>query len=118
MKTKKKITHRGELLQAVISKSDLTIKQITSRAGYSRSSYYNHIADPGLPIDVLIKYGKVLRYDFSADIPEVGKYNFTDEVIPRPQPKTLQEAIEDRDYWRDKYINLLEKYNSLMEQKV
>ncbi len=63
-----------------------------------------------------MRYGKVLKYDFTADIPGMEKYQFNDEVVPRPQPKTFHEAIEDRDYWRDKYIALMEKYNKLMER--
>jgi hypothetical protein len=118
LKTKRQPIHRGEALQAAIQQSDLTIKQITSRAKYSRSSYYNHIADPNLPDDVLIRYGKVLKYDFSAEIPGLAKYQFTDEIIPRPQPKTFDEAIADRDYWRDKYIALLERYNAVVEGKL
>jgi hypothetical protein len=118
LKTKKTTVHRGETLQAAIGKSDLTIKQITTRAHFSRSSYYNHIADPNLPIEVLVKYGKVLKHDFTQDIPGMEKYQFNDEIVPRPQPKTFDEAIVDRDYWRDKYIQLLEKYNAVMEGKV
>lgn len=116
LKTKKNTTHRGELLQAAIQQSDLSIKQITDRAGYSRSSYYNHKVDPNLSFDILMRYGKVLKYDFAADIPGMQKYHYNDDVIPRPQPKTFQEAIEDRDYWRDKYVALLEKYNAVIER--
>lgn len=115
MKTRKQPTHRGDALQAAIQQSDLTIKQITARAGYSRSSYYNHVADPNLPDEVLIRYGKVLKYDFTTEIPGLSKYQFNDEIVPRPKPKTFDEAIADRDYWRDKYIALLEKYNTVVE---
>jgi hypothetical protein len=118
LKTKKTTIHRGEALQAAIKNSDLTIKQITSRARFSRSSYYNHIADANLPFDILTRYGKVLKYDFTADIPGMEKYQLNDEVVPRPQPKSFDEAIVDRDYWRDKYISLLEKYNEMIESKV
>ena len=118
MKTKKTTVHRGEALQAAISNSDLTIKQITTRARFSRSSYYNHIADPNLPFEVLIKYGKVIKHDFTQEIPGMEKYQFSDEITPRPQPKTFDEAIADRDYWRDKYIALLERYNNVIEQKI
>lgn len=118
MKTKKTTIHRGEALQAAISSSDLTIKQITARARFSRSSYYNHIADPNLPFEVLVRYGKVLKYDFTQDIPGMEKYPFNEDIVPRPQPKTFDEAIADRDYWRDKYIQLLEKHNKLIEGKL
>jgi hypothetical protein len=65
----------------------------------------------------LIRYGKVLKHDFTADIPGMEKYQFNDDIIPRPQPRTFDEAIADRDYWRDKYIQILEKYNAVIEGK-
>jgi hypothetical protein len=118
LKTKKTTAHRGEALQAAIGRSDLTIKQITARARFSRSSYYNHIADPNLPFEVLMRYGKVLKHDFTQDIPGMEKYPFNEEIVLRPQPKTFDEAIADRDYWKEKYIAILEKYNALIEGRL
>jgi len=117
LKTKGKHIHRGELLRDVIQNSDLTITQVVKKAGYSRGSYYLHIQDPSLPFDILEKYGRALHYDFTNDLPQMPKYLVDDGFQKRFQPKTFEEALEDRDYRRDKYIALLERYNALMERQ-
>jgi transcriptional regulator with XRE-family HTH domain len=115
LKTKTRHIHRGERLQEVVKRSPLTVSDIVKRAGYSRSSYYNlHIRNPQLSYDILEIYGKVLSYDFTDDFPDMVKYvSFT---TPR-KDITLEQAIRERDQWRDKYIHLLEKYNHLVEEK-
>lgn len=117
MKARKTYIHRGEILRKATGNSDLNIKQITKRAGYSRSSYYNHIGDPDLSYDILMAYGKAMQYDFTKDLPEMNKYLFED-----PSESytilTVEEAMRQRDHWRDKYYDLLEKYHKLVEEKL
>ena len=78
--------------------------------GISRGTFYNHVEDPNLPFEILERYGKVLGYDFTADIPEMTKYTFEEPVEIYGPPSTLEEAIKQVDYWRNKYIALLEKH--------
>lgn len=102
-------------MEAVVKRSKLTITEIVNRAEYSRSSYYTHIHNPLLRYDILEIYGKVLNYDFTDHFPDMVKYvSFT---TPK-QEITLDQAIRERDQWKDKYFNLLEKYNFLVEEKV
>lgn len=89
---------------------------MVKRMGISRGTYYNHKEDPNLPFEDLEKYGKVLGYDFTSDFPEMQKYTFEEPIVPYGDPKNLDEAIRQRDYWRnqadqwkDKYIELLEE---------
>lgn len=116
LKTKEKHTHRGEVLQAAVKKSPLSITQLVKRMGMSRGTYYNHIDDPNLTFETLEQYGKVLGYDFTNDFPEMQKYIVEEPVMPYGEPKSLNEAIKQRDYWRsqadvwkNKYIELLEE---------
>lgn len=115
MKTKNRNIHRGEILEAIVKRSHLTITEIVKRAGYSRSSYYSHIENLQLPYDILEVYGRILNYDFTDHFPDMIKYvSFT---TPKEEI-TLDRAIRERDQWKDKYVNLLEKYNSLVEEKM
>lgn len=116
LKTKGKNIHRGEVLQAAVKKSPHSVTQLVKRMGISRGTYYNHKEDPNLPFEDLEKYGKVLGYDFTEDFPEMQKYVVEESVVTYGEPKTLGEAIKQRDYWRkeadqwkDKYIKLLEE---------
>ena len=115
MKAKNKNIHRGEVLEAVVKRSDLTISETVKRAGYSRSTYYLHINNAQLSYDILESYGKVLGHDFTEHFPDMVKYvsfNTPKESV------TLEQAIRERDQWKDKYFNLLEKYNVLVEEKM
>lgn len=110
LKTKEKNIHRGEILEEAVRRSPLKITQLVKRMGISRSSYYNHIADPHLPFETLEQYGKVLQYDFTQDFPSMARYAFEEEVAPYGEPSTLEEAVQQRDYWKNKYLVLLEEY--------
>ncbi|RYE51191.1 MAG: hypothetical protein EOP48_18570 [Sphingobacteriales bacterium] len=111
--------HRGELLKNVISKSDLNITTITKRAGYNRSSYYNHILLADLSYVILEKYGKAMGYDFSKILPEMRSYiSFEEPEGSYGEPFTIENVIKQRDTWKDKYLQLLEKYNVLIEERL
>lgn len=84
--------------------------------GISRGTFYNHKDDPDLPFETLEQYGKVLGYDFTNDFPEMHKYVVEEFIAPYGEPKTMDEAIKQKDYWRaqadlwkNKYIQLLEE---------
>lgn len=115
-KSKKTIIHRGELLKAIVKRSDLNISQITRKAGYSRASYYLHINRGDLPFEILEVYGKALSYDFSEELPEMIKY--VSYLEPAQEYLNPQQAIREKDRWRNKYFELLEKYNLLIEEKL
>lgn len=107
--------HRGEILERVVKQSSLTIKQVASRMGISRSSYYNHIKEKDLSLDTIAKYGKVIGYDFSVEFPEIKR---TESFISTKEPSTLEEAIAERNTWREKYYSILEKYNKCIEERL
>lgn len=114
---KQKNIHRGQLLHAAVEATRLNKEEVAQKAGYSRSAYYKHILDKNLPYHILAAYGKAIRYDFTEDLPEMPKY-----VLEDPQEKygdnvTLEEAIKQRDQWREKYYELMEKYNKLIEER-
>ena len=117
LKTKGKHIHRGEVLQLAVRKHKLKITQVVKKLGISRGTFYNHIEDPNLPLEVLEKYGKALGYDFTTDLPEMSKYTFEEpSEVYGQQPSTIEEAIKQRDYWKDKYIALLEEHHRLTKE--
>jgi hypothetical protein len=88
------------------------------RANYSRSSYYKHISNPDLDFHILIAYGKAIGHDFTEEFPEMPKYVLEDPEETYSKPLTLDEAIRQRDQWKDKYLDLLEKYNRMIEERM
>lgn len=119
LKTVKKNIHKGKILQAAVEGTGISIDIITQKARYSRGAYYNHIKRPDLSDKILEKYGHAIRYDFSADIPEFkGSPIAEPEILYLTKPRTIEEAIEQRDYYIKKYIQLLEDYRKLTQEKL
>ncbi|MBC7747928.1 MAG: helix-turn-helix transcriptional regulator [Methylotenera sp.] len=109
--------HYGELLREAADKSDLSITQISKRAGFNRSTFYNHIINPDLPFHILERYAKVLQFDFATVIPEMGRFQrFEEPSALYKIPDNLDEAMQQRDAWRERYYDLLERYNAMMEE--
>ena len=112
----KKHIHRGEVLKKVVSDSGMSIKEIAKRAKLGRTTYYRHIENADLSYKLLEVYGTVLKHDFSAEFPEMDPDNYLDTMPSFKEPKTLPEAKKQIEYWRRKYIQVLEKYNSQLEK--
>lgn len=106
--------HRGALLDKAVRESSTNISQMVKRLGISRGTFYNHIKDPNLSFEQLAKYGKVIKHDFSEDLPEMKKYVFEEPEVPYGVPKTFEEAVEQRDYWRERYYKKAEEFTRLV----
>ena len=118
LKSKKTKLHRGKILAIAVKQSRYTKEKAAQRAEYSRSSYYKHIANPDLDFDILMRYGKAISHDFTEEFPEMPKYLLEDPQETYNKPVTVEELIRERDYWKDKYLDLLEKYNRLIEERM
>jgi hypothetical protein len=116
--TSKKHIHRGQLLESAVKASRLNIEFVAKKAGYSRPSYYKHINVKELDFHILAAYGKALKHDFTEELPEMPKYLVEEPEEEYGKPPTLKDALKQRDQWKDKYYELLEKYNKLIEAKM
>jgi hypothetical protein len=104
---------RGRLLAIAVEGTGLNKEDVASKAGYSRSAYYKHIENPNLDDHILIAYGRAMNYDFTELIPELPKYLKLDDSA-----KVNEQLLRERDYWKDKYVELLEKYNKMIEERL
>ncbi|TQM50325.1 hypothetical protein BDE36_2068 [Arcticibacter tournemirensis] len=104
--------HRGELLGKIITKKGLVKSKVAAEAGFDRTTYYYHIKQANLDYTILEKYGRVIGYDFTTDLPEMQSF------IHRAGPEitTLEEMEKDRNKWKEKYYELLEEYHELKKQ--
>lgn len=74
---------------------------------------------PDLSFDIIEKYGKALSFDFTKVFPEMIRYiAFAEPKTDYGEALTFDTLIKQRDQWRDKYYDLLEKYNKLIEEKL
>lgn len=111
------LIHRGKIVEDVVRKSSISITEISKRMDYTRSTPYQHFKNEDLEYSIIIMYGKALRHDFSIEFPEiVGYMNMLEEPLSGYRTYTVAEALQERDIWKDKYINLLEKHNEMLSQ--
>lgn len=84
---------------------------MVDRVGYDRSTYYSHIKREDLSYSILWAYGKAIPYDFTKEFPDMKNH------IPELNREItdFEEMKADRNKWKEKYYELLEKHNTLLE---
>jgi hypothetical protein len=105
-------------LAAAVEATGLNKEVVAKKAGYSRSAYYKHIEIPDLDFYILMAYGKAIKRDFTDEFPEMPKYLLEEPDEVYGKPKNLEDALKMLEQWKNKYLELLEKYKQLMEEKM
>ena len=101
--------HRGEIVEQAVRKSGLSLTKLAERIGKSRKWLSDSFQNPNLSIEYIVAIGKIIYHDFSLEIIELKNLALFNQPI-------MLETIENERYWKDKYIELLEKYNLLLEE--
>jgi hypothetical protein len=102
--------HRGEIVEQAVRKSGLSLTKLATRIGKSRKWLYDSFQNPNLSIEYIVAIGKIIYHDFSMDIVELKNLALIHQPI-------VQESLENEQFWKNKYIELLEKHNRLLEKK-
>jgi transcriptional antiterminator len=98
--------HMGKLLERAIRRKGLNITEIAVALGISRRTIYNWFKLEVIDESIMGKISDVIRHDFSSGKPKTF-------II---RSKTADSSpLEDDAYWKDKYINLLERYSDLIK---
>jgi hypothetical protein len=110
-----RVTNKGEILERVALKIIPNKAELARQMDIDRTTLYRHFADPDLDNGIILRYGKVLKHDFSIEFPDLSTFgNLLMEPLAEYRPITLSEALREADMWRDKYIDLLERHNVLL----
>jgi hypothetical protein len=118
VKNKRTKLDRGQVLAAAVEATGLNKEDVANRAGYTRSAYYKHIENPNLDYHILMAYGRAIGKDFTEEFPDMPKYVLAESDEIYGTPNTLEEAIKLLELWKGKYVEILEKYNKLIEEKL
>lgn len=87
--------------------------------GITAKTVYRHFQVADLDDTVMLQYGRVLRHDFSKEVPQLADaLNYLQEPQAKYYTRTKEDLIEEIESWKNKYINLLEKYNRIVEEKL
>jgi lambda repressor-like predicted transcriptional regulator len=101
--------HRGEIIEKAVRESGFPIAELARRMKKSRRTLYNMFENPYIPIEEVLQIGKIIHYDFSDLFTDMSK---TANMVEEPNAH----YGDSSNYWKDKYIALLEKYNALLEK--
>ena len=111
------LIHRGKILENFIKDRvpKVSIAALARNIGYDRTTVYQHFGNDNLDYSIILKYGKALNHDFSREFPEMMDFmSSKQEPLTEYNIMTTAEALQERDYWKDKYIGLMERYNELI----
>lgn len=114
---KKQMVHKGEIIEKAVRSSGISITVLSKRIGKSRRHIYNIFNNSNVDWEMILKISKAIHYDFSKDFTDLDKLN------KYGAKEKLSVAMEDNssynndpDYWKNKYLELLEDYNKLLKE--
>ena len=64
-------------------------------------------------LDVILQIGEVIHYDFSQEIKELKP---TSQIVNDNLSPYGSATQKDVEYWKNKYLSLLEEYNQLLKE--
>jgi len=110
--------HQGQLLERVIRREGYSISEVARLTKVNRRSVYNWFRQETLRPEIICKIGLALGHDFSQEFPNLYLHHrpiHTEEKSSLSiQQKDFIDDSTDDIYWKDKYIDLLEKHNKLL----
>lgn len=92
------LIHRGQIVKKAVVNSGIKISELSRKINKSRRFIYIMFDTELMPIHYVKQIGEVINYDFSKEITEIHN---------------IENSEGHQDYWKDKYISLLEEHKEL-----
>lgn len=109
--------HKGEIIEKAVRQSGYSITKLSKKLGKSARWMYYMFESSNVSIDYIIEIGEILHHDFSNEIKELKKYKVLNEIQALKESETSYKSKqEELEYWKNKYLVLLEKHNQLLLQ--
>jgi len=110
--------HRGEIVEKVVRESGYSITKLATKLGKSRRWMYLAFENRNLSIDVILQIGTIIHHDFSAEMNELAFYKHAQaNGMVDDSGKPVLKNESEAEHWKNKYLDLLEKYNLLLLEK-
>ncbi|EOR93422.1 hypothetical protein ADIARSV_3501 [Arcticibacter svalbardensis MN12-7] len=116
------LIHHGQIIEKVVRRNGHSISDVARLTNVNRRSVYNWFNQQQLKPEIIYRIGCVINHDFSEELPQLftpedfqkgfRKTSFLNSVGEEPDSST------NKDLWKDKYVDLLERYNTLLLLKV
>lgn len=105
------LAHRGKILEEVLRKQGINFTKLSEKLPWTVKTIYRHFEEERLPFEKIAEYAKAIHYSFEKEFPELEKFNFSSmEEMP------LYKTVNDVEYYRLKYEQMLERYNNILEK--
>ncbi len=104
------IKHIGETVYKAIKSKKYSIEFISSKLGITRNTLYKKLKKKDLTLDIVIKIGNIIEYDFLNEISGIEKYA-RDKSLFLFRNNKEKNAI----MYKLKYLKLLYQYNILLD---
>jgi hypothetical protein len=105
-------SHHGQLLEYAVRSRCISLTDLAFNIKVNRRTVYNWFESPFLKKEIIYRVGMSIHHDFSVEFPQYfTSDDFTAELI---RIQNSQLSLVDPGEWRDKYIDLLERYNTLL----
>ena len=98
----------GELLERAIRRKGLNITEIAFAMKVTRRTLYNWFKQDVIDRETMERLSTIVKYDVESNLPGIFTTEVKDPIIP----------IKDEVYWQGRYIDLLERYSSLLANMV
>lgn len=112
----------GRIIERAIRRQDVSISELSRRMNVSRRTLYNCFERRTLDKNFVCSIGTIIGYDFTKELGvDFNNENHQAENVCQVYPALSENELEDQketDYWMQKYIQLLEKYNQLLQKVV
>ncbi|RVU02454.1 XRE family transcriptional regulator [Mucilaginibacter limnophilus] len=109
--------HHGKIIEYRIRKNGYSISDLARCTQVNRRSVYNWFTQKNLKASIIYRVGCVLRHDFSEEFPELFTHDDFKQIYQVRQPFTQranEPLFDETERWKNKYLNLLEKYNDTL----
>jgi lambda repressor-like predicted transcriptional regulator len=103
------MVHQGDVIERIIRRQGHSLTDLARLTGVNRRSIYNWFLQPRVKPENIIRIGQAINHDFSQQFPD----QFTSDDFA-PVIDSVKVEDEKLDVWKEKYIDLLERYNLLL----
>ncbi|MEJ2883484.1 helix-turn-helix domain-containing protein [Pedobacter sp. GR22-6] len=107
--------YMGQVLEGAIRKKGQNISELARLLEVNRRTVYHWFKQEELSQQTVEKLGAVLKHDFSKEFPDLFKEN--SQARSNSEDLNIEDLKEKEEYWKNKYIALLERYADLLAQE-
>ncbi len=113
--TLQRMQHKGEIIEKAVRDSGYPITKLAKKMGKSRRWVYQIFESQNVPVDYVMEIGRIIYHDFAEEMKDLNAYkNSLDNSRVSEVPGSFRSDHHEAEYWKNKYLYVLERYNELL----